>query len=212
MEIRIAGQDVLLLAQKAVFLVETRSLLIADMHIGKAMHFRKSGMAMPTGSDSRDLKLLSKLIVEYSAAEVVFLGDLFHSHENTSWKELAELLEAHPTVEFALVPGNHDRFSTRFIQNLSLQLMPDCYEKGPFLLTHAPLFEVPSGSYNFCGHIHPGVTLAGRGRMSLKVPCFWLGESLGVLPAFGELTGLAMVFPKADDRVIMVVDGKCLEI
>lgn len=212
MVIRLAGQELKLLPQKAALLVETGTLLVADMHVGKAMHFRKSGFALPAGYGSRDFQVLAELIETHRATEVIFLGDLFHSHENVEWVELQAFIAGYDRVRFALVPGNHDRFSARFRTSVSLELLPECYETGPFLLTHAPLPAVPPGFYNLCGHIHPGVSLSGKGRMQATLPCFWFGAQTGVLPAFGNLTGLAPVKPLAGDRVVIVADGTCIEL
>ncbi len=212
MLIQLAGQEVLLLPQKALFLIKNRTLLIADMHIGKAMHFRKSGMPLPADASERDFEVLSQLIHTHQPSEVIFLGDLFHSHQNVEWGALEIFLNNHSTVRFALVPGNHDRFSARFTTSLRLEILPEHYECGAFLLSHAPS-EVPfPGFYQLCGHLHPGVALQGKGRMQVTLPCFWLGEHTGVLPAFGNLTGFVAITPRPGDRVIAVVEGECVEV
>lgn len=209
---QLAGQAVELLPQKALFLVQTRTLLVADMHIGKAMHFRKNGMALPADASERDFQVLGQLISTHQPSEVIFLGDLFHSHQNAEWTALEIFLNNHSTVRFGLVPGNHDRFSARFCADLRLELLPENYECGPFVLSHAPSEEPISGFYQLCGHLHPGVALRGKGRMQVTLPCFWLGTHTGVLPAFGNLTGFVAVTPRAGDRMIAVVEGECVEV
>ena len=57
------------------------------------------------------------------------------------------------------------------------------------------------------GHLHPCVSLAGRGFDHLRLPCFWLGDDVGVLPAFGAFTGMQAIAPGATDRVFAVADG-----
>jgi metallophosphoesterase superfamily enzyme len=81
---------------------------------------------------------------------------------------------------------------------------------GPFALTHHP--GAVAGSYVLAGHIHPCATLTGVGRQRERLPCFWFGAEVGVLPSFGEFTGCApidvrpgnSVFAVTDDRVIRV--------
>ncbi|MEO6038884.1 MAG: ligase-associated DNA damage response endonuclease PdeM [Saprospiraceae bacterium] len=208
----LAGQEVELLPQKALFLPSTRSLLIADMHVGKAMHFRKSGMPLPADASERDFEVLAGIIRTHAPQEVIFLGDLFHSHQNVEWNALQSFLNEHSGIRFALVPGNHDRFSASFRAESRLELLTEQYPWGPFVLSHAPLETPLPGFYQLCGHLHPGVALEGKARMRTTLPCFWLGAQTGVLPAFGNLTGLALVSPKPGDRVVVIADGICIEV
>lgn len=212
MLIQLAEQEVLLLPQKALFLPQTRTLLVADMHIGKAMHFRKSGMALPADSSGRDFQVLAEIISAHRPSEVIFLGDLFHSHQNAEWGALQAFLDAQSDMRFALVPGNHDRYSARFCAELRLDLLPEDYTHGPFVLSHAPSETALPGFYRLCGHLHPGVALHGKGRMQITLPCFWFGANTGVLPAFGNLTGFVAVVPRRGDRVVAVVEGECVEV
>ncbi len=209
---QLKGQDVLLLPEKALFLIENRTLLIADMHVGKAMHFRKSGMPLPADSSERDFQVLTDLIGTHQPQEVIFLGDLFHSHQNAEWAALEMFLNNHSTIRFALVPGNHDRFSARFCAELRLELLPEHYACGPFVLSHAPSATPLGDLYQLCGHLHPGIALHGKGRMQVTLPCFWFGSHTGVLPAFGNLTGLAVISPKPKDRIVAIVEGSCVEL
>ncbi len=212
MFIQLAGQEVELLPQKAMFLPESRSLLIADMHVGKAMHFRKSGMPLPADASERDFNLLTTIIGTHAPREVIFLGDLFHSHQNTEWSALTSFMNQHAGIRFALVPGNHDRFSQRFSADSPLELLPEHYALGPFMLSHAPSEQPVPGYYQLCGHLHPGIALHGKGRMQVTLPCFWLGAHTGVLPAFGNLTGLALIAPRQEDQVVIIVDGSCIKL
>ncbi|MEO6759207.1 MAG: hypothetical protein ABIO24_07110, partial [Saprospiraceae bacterium] len=128
------------------------------------------------------------------------------------WNELIPFLNDHSGIRFALVPGNHDRFSKPFLTGIALEILPEAYPLGSFVLTHAPAETSIAGKYQLCGHLHPGVVLGGRGRMRSTLPCFWFGKQMGVLPAFGNLTGVAAVQPKPGDRVVVIADGVCLEL
>ena len=94
-----------------------------------------------------------------------------------------------------------------------MQIHPEPYEQGPFILTHHPLKEeeVPEGLYNLCGHIHPAVYLRGRGKQGMKLPCFHFTTKQGVLPAFGEFTGTAIMRTKKKDQVFVVSGEKVIE-
>jgi metallophosphoesterase superfamily enzyme len=66
--------------------------------------------------------------------------------------------------------------------------------------------------YNFAGHIHPGVSLRGKGRQALTLPCFYFGTNQAYLPAFGKFTGLARITPCKDDRVYVVAEDKVMPV
>ena len=49
-----------------------------------------------------------------------------------------------------------------------------------------------------------------HGRRSwdhLRLPCFWFGDAVGVLPAFGAFTGMHAVQGAAEDRLFAVADN-----
>jgi uncharacterized protein len=49
--------------------------------------------------------------------------------------------------------------------------------------------------------------MTGPGRQWERLACFWLGAEVGVLPAFGDFTGVAEVSPAVGDQVFVVADG-----
>lgn len=190
-------QKIVLDARSALFWPVPAILVIADVHLGKASHFSKHGIALPLALVKRDLQQLDDLLHDYNPKRVVFLGDLFHATPNVEWQIFSDWLQKHPDFEFDLVLGNHDFFVVHHEINAQLNL----YEKlniEPFIFTHHPLETVPEGHYNLCGHVHPGVRLSGKGRLSLRLPCFWFGKNQGILPAFGNLTGSVALKGKAD--------------
>jgi hypothetical protein len=54
------------------------------------------------------------------------------------------------------------------------------------------------------------VHLSGVGGLSTTLPCFYFGTRYGLLPAFGDFTGTALIRPQSGDRVFVLVDGKVL--
>jgi len=97
-----------LLAQKAVYWEEQKTIILADLHLGKTGHFRKEGIAVPQGVYKDDLHRLFHIIQQYKPEQLVIAGDMFHSKMNkevdlfTRWrKDIAQL-----TIQ--LIKGNHD--------------------------------------------------------------------------------------------------------
>jgi DNA ligase-associated metallophosphoesterase len=209
MDIEILDEEVELFPQKAVYWKKYEILLLADLHLGKISHFRKSGIAVPTGANDRNIEVLIDLIRATNPKRVIFLGDLFHSHYNPEWEVFGELVRHFAQVSFELVIGNHDIMSDHQYQRKGI-LLHDELIIGPFLFTHHPLEEIPEHVYNISGHIHPGVRLTGKGRQSMMLPCFYFGSRQAYLPAFGSFTGLARIAPKKEDKVFVVADNKII--
>ena len=205
--LEIAREEIVISAEKALFWPKEQLLVVADVHLGKAGHFRKNGIALPAELVKNDLIRLQQLINTFVPQRVLFLGDLFHAQPNAEWNWFSDWLRQHSQVQFELVVGNHDRDLELHAVNRQLLVS---HEKtlGPFLFTHEPLATSHPTLYNICGHIHPGIRLRGKGRQHAKLPCFWFGESQGILPAFGNLTGAvalkgkAQVFAIAQDQLV----------
>jgi DNA ligase-associated metallophosphoesterase len=211
MQIALAGTSIILLPQKAIFLPEHSILIIADLHLGKTQHFRKSGIFMPAGSAAKDYITLNSLIEQYAPKQVWFLGDLFHSIHNSEWLQFEAFIHAWPGIGFTLIKGNHDIIKAEYYDKLGIAVVPHVLPLDHLLFSHEPLAEVTEGKINIAGHIHPGCVIHGKGRQSYRLPCFYLSGQNFLLPAFGYLTGLsimenknAAVFAVLPERVVLM--------
>src|SRR5690606_2589024 len=97
-----------LLSSKAVLWDDKKTLMLSDLHLGKAAHFRKHGLALPYASGLADLQVLEQLLLEHKPERLLILGDLFHSSYNADWEHFGNLRNRFPQINFELVPGNHD--------------------------------------------------------------------------------------------------------
>lgn len=211
MEFVLKDQHFLLLPEKAILWKEKELLLIADTHFGKVNHFRKSGISIPDGAAMKNLEILEKLLLQTKAKELIFLGDLFHSEMNSEWLFFKELLKKFKDVNFKLVQGNHDIFHRMTYHNGQFEFYEEALEMPPFIFSHEPL-EKGASLYNLCGHIHPAVKLKGSAKQSLRLPCFFFAENLGILPAFGQFTGLYALRPKKKDSVFVIAENKVIRV
>jgi DNA ligase-associated metallophosphoesterase len=204
MTVELSGHKVELLYEKALYKPDEKLLLVADVHLGKASHFRKEGISIPAQAQQEDYTRLEQLIKKIAPAKVYFLGDLFHSTFNNDWNNFCALVEKFPAVKFTLVKGNHDLISKKHFMDLCVEVV-DIIEDGHFVYSHELLDEVPGNKVNIAGHIHPGITLSGMGRQSLKLPCFYVSGNQVVLPAFGVLTGLYSMEKTASSEIYIVL-------
>ncbi len=193
--------------RKALFWEEQSALITADLHIGKVMHFRKNGSAMPIKASSENLRVFKELIDYYKPRKLIFLGDLFHSTYNNEWNEWLEFFKKCST-SLILVRGNHDHdhFSIHTIENL--QTYKDLKIKS-FFLTHYP--SNSEGCINLCGHIHPSVKLSFIGSKKVNLPCFHISESRITFPSFGRFTGSHTIKAEVNDLILPIGQNRIFQ-
>jgi DNA ligase-associated metallophosphoesterase len=208
------NQHLLLLPQKAIYWQQEKALIVADVHLGKVGHFRKAGIAVPLDMEQGDLAVLSDLIHDHRPEKIIFLGDLFHSDMNNDWEWFALWRRHFPMVRIILVKGNHDIINDSHYLELDVQLHQEL-QIGPFLMRHHPLGDddlAQAAGYVFCGHIHPGISLTGRARQHITLPCFAFGYKQAILPSFGKFTGKVSMRHNGSDRVFGVLKDKVIAI
>jgi DNA ligase-associated metallophosphoesterase len=204
--VRLAGEEILLLPERALLWPRAATLVVADLHWGKGATFRAAGIPIPFGGTSDDLARLDRALDRTCARRVLILGDLFHARAGRiAARTLAELRRwrgERPALELLLVRGNHDRHAGDPPDDLRINCLNAPAFVPPFILRHEP--GTSADGYTLAGHLHPGLVLAGPGLQRERLPCFWLTSRGAVLPAFGSFTGLAPVFPATEDRVFVL--------
>lgn len=201
-----AGERVLLLPQKALYWPAEQTLMVADIHFGKAASFRALGVPVPRGTTSENLAALDALLAAHPTRRIVFLGDFLHARAGQAPATLAAMLAwrgRHPDLELVLVRGNHDRHAGDPPRELGMTVVNEPFACGPFALCHHP--GLATAGYVVAGHQHPVYHLR-RGRESLRLPCFVLGQHGAILPAFGAFTGGHSLIPQVTDRVFVVAE------
>ena len=209
------GAELCLLPQRAVWWQAERSLLVADVHIGKAVSFRQLGVPVPHGTTAETLGRLTALVAAQGAERIVFRGDLLHSRHaqnSESLREFAAWRERHAALDLLLVRGNHDDRAGDPPPGLRVACVDE-----PFMLPTAPRLALchhprqRAGQSVLAGHSHP-CTHVRRGFERLRLACFHFGVDVGVIPAFGGFTGMHPIVQQAGDRVFVVGDNALHEL
>lgn len=212
----IAGEPLRLLADRAVYWPRTRSLIVADVHLGKGAAFRRAGVAVPSGGTQADLARIDALIAHTQAQRLLVLGDLFHTHLSADEPAVAAIdafRARHAALRIEAIRGNHDRGIERLPAHWNIVWHLGSRHEPPFVFAHEPAPD--ARGYVLSGHIHPVLKLRAR-HDALRLPVFWFGAAaaddgqggIGVLPSFGAFTGGHPVQPAAGDQVIAVTpDG-----
>ena len=213
-----AHRGLTLLAARAVWAEATRTLFVADVHLGKAATFRALGQPIPAGTTRENLERLSALIDALDVAQLVFLGDLFHARVGLTaslWREFEGWRERHARLEITLVIGNHDRRAGALPPAMRIDAVAEPLRLDTLECRHVPLEAESLGNGDatvLAGHWHPATRLRGPGRDSLRLPCFHLRGRQIVLPAFGEFTGGAHVEADETAALFVVAGERLIEI
>jgi DNA ligase-associated metallophosphoesterase len=206
-DIELAGEQLTLLPQRALYWPRTKTAFVADIHFGKTATFLAFSIPLPEGSTQSDLTRLSNVLAITHAERLVVLGDLLHAKVGRS-PEVFSAVEAwranHADLEILLVRGNHDRKAGDPPDSWCITVVDAPIIEPPFVFRHEP--TVDENGYVLAGHLHPGVQLVGKGRQILRLPCYLFGKHIGILPAFSGFTGLHRIQPASGDQMWAIAD------
>lgn len=211
MKIEIRGEQLILDEERAIYLPNEKLLAISDLHLGKAAHFRKAGLAIPNTVSKNDLARLGHLLQKYEPKTLLINGDMFHSDYNTEVDEFANWKANFNKVSFILVKGNHDKQKNEIYNNLALEVHETNYNLKKLCFIH-DIADCNANLYPIGGHIHPGISIVNKAKQRLRFPCFYFGQQHAVLPAFSTFTGLQLIKPKENDLVFAVTPSKVIKV
>jgi DNA ligase-associated metallophosphoesterase len=190
-----AEADIVLVPGRAAFLPASDTLLVADLHLGKAATFRSQGIPVPEGSAQKDLARLALLVAATQARRLIVLGDLFHAKIGCTDEVFAEFSAARggfSDTEVLLVAGNHDRSVGRLPAGLGIDSVLRTHDEPPFHFVHEPATDLPEPDrtcFTIAGHMHPTVALSSPSGDRITERCFVAEAATLILPAFGSFTG-----------------------
>lgn len=183
-----------------------RTAVIADVHLGYDWARAARGDMVPPHALAEALAKLERLLARATIERLVVAGDLVESPRPCARtaRDVARLgawLGARG-VELLALPGNHDRRGRG----------PATVEVAGWTIGHG--HEPIDGSRVVMGHHHPVLRAGGA-----AVPCFLVGPSMLVLPAFTENAAGVHVAslgwpgdPRAEGlRCLAPVDGDWLD-
>lgn len=188
----IGNEHLILSGERALFWENERTLIIADLHVGKTGHFRKAGIGVPAAVYKDDLHRLLAQILFFKAERLIIVGDLSHSIANLEMDLFRKWRKDFNSLEVHLARGNHDILHDAWYEEADIKVHPHQFALGQFLFVHDinnPPVNIEEGQYAFAGHIHPAVTIRGKGKQSLRFPCFHFAKKYCILPAFSHFTG-----------------------
>ncbi len=130
--------EVVLRSDGTICLPEFRSLLVADLHLGKDASFRAAGFPVPEGPNQTTFDLLNQAIAATRPGILFLLGDLIHNRDAMTTgliQQFAQWRTKHSNMRCVLVRGNHDRHVKTFPATWQMEEVFE-YRLGPFELVH----------------------------------------------------------------------------
>jgi DNA ligase-associated metallophosphoesterase len=212
MTITIRDEELILAKERAIFLPQQQLLAISDLHLGKAAHFRKAGLQVPSTIAQSDLTRLGILLERFKPKTLLINGDMFHNDLNTDVDDFERWKVQYSSLKFVLVKGNHDKLEEKHYEKLGIEIHEPSYCTPNFCFIHDALKCQEKNLYPISGHIHPGITVVGKAKQRLKFPCFYFGNDYAIMPAFSAFTGLSLVKPKANEQVYAITPTKVVKI
>ena len=189
MEIQLAGQNVHLMPEGAVWWPEESTLLVADLHLGKDQVFRRHGLAVPASVLDGELERLDQLLTRRPAERLIVLGDLVHAppEPGEDWPDvIARWRDQHAGVDVGVVLGNHDRALAHWLAEWRIEDLGASHVVSHLELIHETDLGTPRPGLS--GHLHPVARLRA-GPDQVRLPVFAHRHEHLILPAFGRFTG-----------------------
>ncbi|MBO9570652.1 MAG: ligase-associated DNA damage response endonuclease PdeM [Chitinophagaceae bacterium] len=205
----IKGEPVILSALRAVYWPAKKTLIVADLHLGKTGYFRRHGIQISSGVLEDDLKRLTRLIEWFCPEQLLIAGDLFHHEFNKDVLIFQDWRNRYKTLALTLVPGNHDRYENINYAELAITVTPEEYLTGNFRIIHE-MKSIAADRFSFSGHLHPGYTISGKARQRICLPCFIKTDDYIVLPAFSAFTGLFTGYETPANTAYFVINNEKL--
>lgn len=175
----------------------SRSLAVADLHLGEAWVRRARGQLVPLGVTDTTVARLRSLLESYCPERLILLGDIVHAALpldaiHSAVQELAALAREGLVMEWCL--GNHDRQLSRQLARWGISVRTTAQVNLPeAMLYHGDRSpepspqEGPAAPWKIHGHLHPALFLDDGVATRAKVPCFLVAPGRLVLPAFSEM-------------------------
>jgi len=197
--------------ERALFIVEEKTLVLADLHIGIETQIRESGLNI-TNQTEKITKKIIKLCDRYKPDQIILLGDIKHNIPTSTYRERIDVknfLEKISNIsKVHIVPGNHDG-NIKKLSPKKIVIHPSdgfLFKNIGFIHGHRwPKEEIMKSEKIIMAHTHPTIMLSDRMDHKTYEPC-WVktkfddeklkekyevsqNSNILIIPAFNPLCG-----------------------
>lgn len=209
-EMRLGDMLVTALPNGALWIAESKTLIVSDLHLEKGSSLALRGQMLPPYDTHAALLKLTDLMLSLQPEIIVSLGDSFHdsggpARMDARDRELLRLLMSR--CDWVWVEGNHDGRAPETLGGVFKETL----HIGSLTLRHYPTDATAPGE--IAGHLHPCAKVSGRGR-TVRRRCFATDGARLVMPAFGAFAGglnvcdeaFANIFPGGATALVLGKD------
>lgn len=207
--VEVGGERIKLLPERAVWWPAERTLIVADLHLGKEHTYASVGIGIPGTVLEETLDRLGWCVSQGRARRVIIAGDMLHARAgltSTMVERVAAWRAGLGATEFVVVPGNHDQGIGEVAERWKMRVEEGEFRETPFRFVHEP-DGGDEGVYTWAGHLHPAARLSA-GRDSVRLACFCVGEREAVLPAFTLFSGKTTPAGLLAEEAWVIADGR----
>lgn len=187
LEFEFADQNFVALPSGGLWMPKSRTLVVADLHLGKGQSFAADGNLLPPYDNRETLRRLKADIERWDPNRAVLVGDSFHHPDSADMLEDEHrelLLQLAHGREWIWITGNHDAQAFHRQHEL-VGTVVEHWTAAGIRFTHEP--ESIRG-YHIFGHLHPKIRVQLQGRR-ISGKCFIVSDSALICPAYGAYTG-----------------------
>ena len=178
-----ANKEFILQKDGSVYWPDKKSLILGDLHLEKSSYFAKLGNFLPPYDSFETLNKLEKSLNKLNVNKIILLGDIFHDKEGIKRlnKKLLKYLD-YICKKFDVIwlVGNHDGIDrpkdAKFCKKYKIDNINFNHKSSKNTMNE------------LSGHYHPKATLK-LFKTKISKPCFLIGKSKIILPAYGSFTG-----------------------
>jgi DNA ligase-associated metallophosphoesterase len=181
----LCGVRVTPLPEGALWIGDSATLIVSDLHLEKGSSYAARGVALPPYDTRATLTRLAAVITRLAPRQVVCLGDSLHDRTadaRMAAQDIALISDLARARRWIWIEGNHDPAPPTHWGGERLEALT----LGPLVLRHAPAAGPAPGE--IAGHLHPVARISGHGRSTRRRSFLTDGARL-VMPAFGAYAG-----------------------
>ncbi len=201
-----------------LFLKDTESVVIADLHLGYEGVMQSEGVFFPRYQKKVILNRLERILDDLNPQKIIVNGDFKHEFSRNlsqEWKEIKEVLDfLRQRTEVVMIRGNHDNYLMTILSKYDIELQ-GFYEEENIILSHGHNEIIKEDNQILImGHEHPSIRLRDVIGAGVRLPCFLFDEdnNILVLPAFSPLaTGSDVVSTPKEEFISPILKGQGCE-
>lgn len=191
----------------ALYHKKSKTLIIADIHMGYEESLNKQGILIPRHQHISTLKHLEKILntitqkSNQTIETIIINGDLKHEFgtiSETEWRHTLRTLDllSKYCKKIILIKGNHDTILGPIADKRNLEVKDyHTIDEGKFYICHGHIMpkneHFKAAKTIIIGHEHPAISLKHGARVE-TYKCFLVGkykkQTLIVMPSFNLVT------------------------